>query len=604
MNKLTKKVLAAIAAAVMTVTAAGPSVYANVSYDTIANGWVKEGNTERRYEDGFPYTGWLLVEDGTKKYCLDGYLVTGNFTMDGRIYKFDEDGIYRGKNSVPDLSAECGEVNPDTNRIDFTVYVNKDDGYDGLSYAVAEPVKMQRWSKGKWVDCKGKDVSYGHNEPVSALIGYNYSGVLSFYPQAYTNNNFKEGYYRVVFSASDAADKKASAKKFYSVFKVSPRNIYKDGLVAEGSFTRRYSKGEPYTGWSQAKNGLRKYYLDGYLMKGDMQIDNYIYTFNDEGECINKTYKTLSASCGEKVAANTETLTVNIYSELIGSNSFFVSDPVVLMHWEYGRWVGCKGNGVQYQTDPRGNVINSLNSKVYFYPQKYTNNRFNTGYYKLDLTASGTGSGVIEGFSTMFEVVPYTVVKNGWVKEGNTERRYKDGRPYTGWVTSKTGQKYCFDGYVVTGNFQIGKYNYYFTADGIYTGIKTKLAVTADCGNAVASNSQTLVITVKNTGADGRDHSIGQPYKMERWENGKWVICKGSGVQYTVPSSSSVIYAKSGKNTSNYTTMNFYPQTYTGGSFTPGYYRIEFFGWEQGMSGASAESAIAVQEIYAMFEVV
>lgn len=595
MKKLTKKVLAAIAASVMAVTAASPSVYANVSYDTIANGWVKEGDTERRYEDGFPYTGWLQVEGGTKKYCLDGYLVTGNFTIGGVTYNFGSKGTYSGKSAVPDFSAECGEVVPNAEKIEFTVYANKD---DGKTYSVKYPVKMQRWTKGKWVDCIGKNINYTSNN-LDALFSSSQSAVVPFYPKFYTNGNFKEGYYRVTFSAEESSEYKTTAKKFYSVFKVSPKNIYKDGLVAEGSLTRRYVKGEPYTGWTQAKNGLRKYYLDGYLMKDEMQIDDCIYTFNDDGECIKRTAPALYTDSGKQVSEDTAKMEIGIYST--SSDTYYVGNPVHMTRWEYGRWTECKGSASYLADDGAAVVSRSKSDKVSFYPQEYTryNFSFSPGYYKIDLSAWNTRTHTYESFSTMFEVVDHAVVKNGWVKEGTQERRYKDGRPYTGWVETKTGQKYCFDGYYVSGEFQIGKYNYYFTADGIYTGIKVKLPVTADCGNAVASNAQVIVITVKNSGTDGNNYSVGQPNRMERWENGRWVECAGKGVQYTVSAVASPIYAKSGNGKSTYTTMSFYPQTYTGNNFTPGYYRIVFSGWTHDFSGS-----IDTKDYYAVFEVV
>ena len=593
MKKFIRRITAALAAAVMTISAANLSVWA----DTVADGWVKEDGTERRYMDGSPYTGWLNVDDGTKKYCLDGYLVTGSFTVDGKTYSFGKDGVLTGKGTVPEFSAECGEVNPDTKEIRLSVYANKN---DGKTYAAPDPVKMERWVKGKWVDCKGKNVSYGYTVDVpEGLFSYQYSTLLSFYPQKYTNNNFCEGYYRLTFSASDAVDSKAASKKFYMVFKVTPKNAYKNGWVSEGSLERRYKNNFPYTGWLNMKDGTRKYCLDGYLVKGELQMDDVIYTFDDEGICISKSNAVLSADCGGKVSADTKKVDISIYLNVNNNDEYWAVDPVNAKRWEYGRWVDCRGYGTEYITDDcLADITYSKSDKVHFYPQEYTNNNFSAGYYKIDLTARSLWSNNAERFSAVFEVVPYEVIKNGWVREGDLERRYTAGKPYTGWLNMKDGtKKYCFDGYVVTGDFQIGKYIYSFSSDGIYTGIKRKLVLTASCGNAVASTAQNIKITVANSGADGKDYTFGMPYKMERWENGRWVSCSDDE-NYAVPLLSLTVFAKSSGARSNIESLYFSPQTYTGGRFTPGYYRVALSGW------ASDSSAAARQDIYAVFEVV
>ena len=565
MKKFIRRISAAIAAAVMTVTAAGLSVRA----DTVADGWVKEDGAERRYMDGSPYTGWLNVDDGTKKYCLDGYLVTGSFTVDGRTYSFGKDGVLTGKGTVPAFSAECGEVNPDASMIDLTVYANKD---DDTEYDIGNPVKMERWVKGKWTDCIGKNTEYAVDD-IMAYFSYQSSSKVRFYPQSYTNNNFKEGYYRITLSAKESGNKKASAEKFCMVFKVTPKNACKDGWVTEGSMERRYKNGVPYTGWLNMKDGSRKYCLGGYLVRGELQMDDVIYTFNDDGICISTAAAVISGDCGGKITAGTGKPDVSIYSAVYPNETYYAVSPVRISRWEYGRWSGCSAD----------NLV--------------------PGYYKADLSAASAESGRPQNVSAVFEAVPYEVVRNGWIKESGKERRYDSDIPYTGWLNNNDGtKKYCFDGYTVTGDFQIGKYIYSFGTDGTYTGIKRKLVLTASCGNAVSGDAEKLVITVTNTCLDGRDYAVGDPYKMERWEKGRWADCAAYGAFPDISDSASVLSGTPGGCEPVSAKMNFYPQRYTGYNFTPGYYRIAFSAWDAGKSGFAWQSSR--QDVYAVFEVV
>ena len=46
---------------------------------------------------------------------------------------------------------------------------------------------------------------------------------------------------------------------------------------------RRYADGLPYTGWLKYKNGQRRYCLDGYIATSNMQIGDYLYTFDKDG---------------------------------------------------------------------------------------------------------------------------------------------------------------------------------------------------------------------------------------------------------------------------------------------------------------------------------
>ena len=273
MKNLTKSLTAFLAAAVMTVSASGISAFATPAPEPQAgwekrnDGWayydsnkyefvsgknfavegilysfdengicikeysglIKENGVKRRYNKGIPYTGWTKNKnDNSRKYYLDGYPVTGDFPIEGKVYSFDKNGIYTGENTVPVLVADCGEkISSDTDKFRITVTAHDE---KGNSYAAGEPVRMERWEKGKWVDCIGADVEYSQNESMAVINGIegecfpNYD-VVSFEPQKYTGNRFKEGYYRLVFTywkSSGDGKMELSDKEFYAVFRVVP----------------------------------------------------------------------------------------------------------------------------------------------------------------------------------------------------------------------------------------------------------------------------------------------------------------------------------------------------------------------------------------------
>ena len=109
----------------------------------------------------------------------------------------------------------------------------------------------------------------------------------------------------------------------------------------------------------------------------------------------------------------------------------------------------------------------------------------------------------------------------GWSKTGKCY--YQDGLPHTGWIGDDGSRQYCLGGCPVTGDFQIGDRLYSFDKKGIYTGKSTPALLTASCGESVSADAEKISVTVKyNDGNDNVSYTVGEPAKMERWENGKW----------------------------------------------------------------------------------
>lgn len=110
-----------------------------------------------------------------------------------------------------------------------------------------------------------------------------------------------------------------------------------------------------------------------------------------------------------------------------------------------------------------------------------------------------------------------TVLKDG------TYKYYRDGLPYTGWTKYKNGKKkYYLDGFAVKEDFFIGEKLYGFDKNGFCTGEKSPPAVTA-VAEKVTSDADNIAVTVTADDPNGGDYSVGDPEKLERWENGRWV---------------------------------------------------------------------------------
>lgn len=177
----------------------------------------------------------------------------------------------------------------------------------------------------------------------------------------------------------------------------------------------------------------------------------------------------------------------------------------------------------------------------------------------------------------------------GWAGK----RYYKDGLPHTGWVEDNAGKQYCLNGYPVTGDFQIEDTVYSFDRKGIYTGESSPALLTASCGGTVSADAEKITVTVKyNDGNNNIMYGIGEPSKMEHWENGKWKRC-GKSSQYAVDD---IMHELGGLGdcSVNSTEVMFYPNRYMGGDVPEGYYRIV----------VPCNYSKTKKDIYAVFEAV
>lgn len=244
MRNFKRQITAILTAAVMTFSAAAGTVYAQDEQQEEApkyTGWVTSGEywqyivdgepysgslkiddvlcnfslkgcytgtysgwkNNRCYKDGLPYTGWSETKDG-RKYCLDGYAVTGEFPVNGEIYTFSGKGICK-ESRTPVVSVTCGErVCTDTEKIKITL-----ENLDGKSHEFKIAKSFEYFKDGEWVSCKST------NSYVPLGKGISQKGEkLTFEADVseYSRNKFNVGFYRLPIISGE--------ETYYAVFEV------------------------------------------------------------------------------------------------------------------------------------------------------------------------------------------------------------------------------------------------------------------------------------------------------------------------------------------------------------------------------------------------
>lgn len=212
-------------------------------------------------------------------------------------------------------------------------------------------------------------------------------------------------------------------------------------------------------------------------------------------------------------------------------------------------------------------------------------------YLKDDVPITG-GSCRINGVYYKFSVHGVCIgTVTGWAGK----RYYKDGLPHTGWVEDNAGKQYCLDGYPVTGDFQIEDTVYSFDRKGIYTGESSPALLTASCGGTVSADAEKITAKVTHNGGS-KEYLVGNPEKMERWENGKWKRC-GKSYLYAVDDIGMIIDGTDDCSP-NSAAVAFYPNRYMGGDMPAGYYCIAV------PYGESNNYSKTKKDVYAVFEAV
>ena len=123
MNRLTKMITCAAAAAVMTVSS---TAALSVSAD-----WVKtSGGYAYTNEQGENLSGWNEIDGGKYYFGKDGYAISCTITEDGYIYEFDCDEGLVSKTEIvtdySDIKIKVGSfVNPDTSLYGFKAKNNE-----------------------------------------------------------------------------------------------------------------------------------------------------------------------------------------------------------------------------------------------------------------------------------------------------------------------------------------------------------------------------------------------------------------------------------------------------------------------------------------------
>lgn len=162
--------------------------------------------------------------------------------------------------------------------------------------------------------------------------------------------------------------------------------------------------------------------------------------------------------------------------------------------------------------------------------------------------------------------------------------------------------------------FFIGGKLYGFDKNGFCTGEKTPPTVTAEVGK-VTADADSIAVTVTANDPNGGEYSVGEPYKMERWEYGKWTDCQNLAArfeaeesEYEVSDIALVLSGTEGNCEPNSAKTKFYPLKYYAGNRTDlilpeGYYRIALPCMELTSERKEAYDVYAVFEVLPPLEV-
>lgn len=179
---------------------------------------------------------------------------------------------------------------------------------------------------------------------------------------------------------------------------------------------RYYHDGLTYTGWTKNKSGKRKYFLDGFPVKGEFLIGNKLYSFDKDGVYTDKSESAvLTASCDSRISSDAEKITVTVkYNDGDNNKMYTVGQPAKMERWEYGEWRSF-GNPEAYPVDDIAYELGGLGdcsvnfTEVPFYLQTYTRGSIQEGYYRITVPCSYTdpknNSEVTKDLYAVFKIV-------------------------------------------------------------------------------------------------------------------------------------------------------------------------------------------------------
>lgn len=184
------------------------------------------------------------------------------------------------------------------------------------------------------------------------------------------------------------------------IFGTAAMPVSADKLKATDGIIYRYDDNSnligKYTGWTKNKKGDRKYYLDGYSVKGDMPVGKNIYTFDNDGIFTAKKAANIIAEQDGQIHSRDKKISVTARPADKGVYEMYPASK--FERWENGKWADCLGKGVEYVTcdclyvlDPDGVLVQDKipEEKIDFAPEEYMGTEITAGYYRLTFPANG-----------------------------------------------------------------------------------------------------------------------------------------------------------------------------------------------------------------------
>lgn len=187
------------------------------------------------------------------------------------------------------------------------------------------------------------------------------------------------------------------------IFGTAAMPAYADRLKTENGILYRYNDDSvqigKYTGWAKYKDGTRKYFLDGYFVKGKMPVGKNICTFDENGVLTEKKPAQITVTADAPVHSGDKVIPMTI--KLWGKGCYDMVPSSKFERWEKGEWVDCLGEDVEFVTcdclytlDTAGFFDGSFDDeeKTDFAPEEYMGAELTAGYYRLTFGADGIGS--------------------------------------------------------------------------------------------------------------------------------------------------------------------------------------------------------------------